>query len=120
MRRLRLSIRPSFCPNVTLDVNNVKRYHSIVIKSFADTFSEHIWRTGETRGSPPASVTRRKLAMLDAATKRDDLRVPPGNRLEKLSGDRKGQCSIHINDQYRICFVWREGNVHDVEITDYH
>ncbi len=58
--------------------------------------------------------------MLDAAAKLDDLRVPPGNRLEKLAGDRKGQHSIRINDQYRISFVWRHGNVHDVEITDYH
>ena len=91
-----------------------------MIKSFADAFSEQIWRTGKTRGSPPASVTRRKLAMLDAAARLDDLRVPPGNRLEKLAGDRKGQHSIRINDQYRICFVWRDGNVHDVEITDYH
>jgi toxin HigB-1 len=91
-----------------------------VIKSFADASSERIWRTGRTRGSPPASVTRRKLAMLDAAAKLDDLRVPPDNRLEKLAGDRKGQHSIRINDQYRTCLVWRDGNVHDVEITDYH
>jgi toxin HigB-1 len=62
----------------------------------------------------------RKLAMLDVAATLDDLRVPPGNRLEKLSGDRKGQHSIRINDQYRICFVWRDGNVHEVAITDYH
>jgi toxin HigB-1 len=91
-----------------------------VIKSFADVFSEQIWRTGKTRGSPPVSFTRRKLAMLDAVAKLEDLRVPPGNRLERLAGDRKGQHSIRINDQYRICFAWREGNVHDVEITDYH
>lgn len=58
--------------------------------------------------------------MLDVAATLDDLRVPPGNRLEKLSGDRKGQHSIRINDQYRICFQWRDGNVHEVEITDYH
>lgn len=58
--------------------------------------------------------------MLDVAATLDDLRVPPGNRLEKLSGDRKGQHSIRINDQYRICFQWCDGNVHEVEITDYH
>lgn len=91
-----------------------------MIESFADAFSEHIWRTGKTRGSPPASVTRRKLAMLDAAAKLEDLRVPPGNRLEKLAGNRGGQYSIRINDQYRICFAWRDGNVHDAEITGYH
>lgn len=91
-----------------------------MIKSFADARSEEIWRTGKTKGSPPAGVTIRKLAMLDVAATLDDLRVPPGNRLEKLSGDRKGQHSIRINDQYRICFQWRDGNVHEVEITDYH
>jgi toxin HigB-1 len=91
-----------------------------VIKSFADASSERIWRTGKTRGSPPASVTRRKLAMLDAAKRLEDLRVPPGNRLEKPVGDRKGQHSIRINDQYRICFVFRDGDAYEVEITDYH
>jgi len=91
-----------------------------VIKSFADSDSEQIWRTGKTKGSPPANVTRRKLAMLDAAARLADLRVPPGNRLEKLVGNRTGQHSIRINDQYRICFVWRGGNVYEVEITDYH
>lgn len=92
----------------------------LVIQSFADGRSEQIWRTGKTKGSPPASVTMRKLAMLDVAATLDDLRVPPGNRLEKLSGDRRGQYSIRINDQYRICFEWRDGNALDVEITDYH
>lgn len=58
--------------------------------------------------------------MLDAAQALQDLRVPPGNRLEKLSGDRKGQHSIRINDQWRICFRWKDGNAYDVEITDYH
>jgi proteic killer suppression protein len=91
-----------------------------VIKSFADANSERIWRTGKTRGSPPAAVTLRKLAMLDAASRLEDLRVPPENRLEKLAGNRKGQHSIRINDQYRICFVWRVGDAHEVEITDYH
>ncbi len=58
--------------------------------------------------------------MLDAAVRIDDLRVPPGNRLEALSGDRKGQHSIRINDKYRICFVWRDGDAYEVEIVDYH
>lgn len=58
--------------------------------------------------------------MLDAAQSLQDLRVPPGNRLEKLTGDREGQHSIRINDQWRICLRWKEGNAHDVEITDYH
>jgi proteic killer suppression protein len=91
-----------------------------VIKSFANWQTAEIWRTGKTRGAPPASVTRRKLAMLEGVLELDDLRVPPGNRLEKLRGDRLGQHSIRINDQYRICFVWRGHDAYDVEITDYH
>ena len=62
----------------------------------------------------------RKLEILNAALSLDELRVPPGNRLEKLSWDREGQYSIRINDQYRVCFEWKEGNAYDVEITDYH
>ncbi|MBD5647230.1 MAG: excinuclease ABC subunit A [Desulfovibrio sp.] len=67
-----------------------------------------------------ARVALRKLDMLDAATTLDDLRRPPGNRLEPLKGDRAGEHSIRINDQWRICFVWHEGNAHRVEIVDYH
>lgn len=62
----------------------------------------------------------RKLVMIDAAKKLDDLRIPPATRLEKLSRDRRGQHSIRINDQWRVCFRWRDGNAHDVEIVDYH
>jgi proteic killer suppression protein len=92
-----------------------------VIKTFANKQTAEIWRTGRPRrGAPPASVTKRKLAMLDGAQLLDDLKVPPGNRLEKLRGDRQGQYSIRINDQYRICFVWRGPDAYDVEITDYH
>jgi len=65
-------------------------------------------------------VARRKLEMLDAATLLGDLRVLPGNRLEELVGDRKGQHSIRINDPFRICFIWREGDAEQVEIVDYH
>ena len=71
----------------------------------------------------PADLRRvalRKLLLLDAAERIDDLRVPPGNRLEKLAGDRKGQHSIRINDQWRICFRWSGGDAFDVEVTDYH
>ena len=66
------------------------------------------------------SVARRKLDLLRRATRRDDLRFPPGNRLEKLQGDRAGQDSIRINEQYRICFVWKDDGVEQVEIVDYH
>jgi proteic killer suppression protein len=65
-------------------------------------------------------VARRKLEILDAAEVLQDLRIPPSNRLEKLSGDRKGQHSIRINDQWRICFEWRRGDAYNVEIADYH
>jgi proteic killer suppression protein len=91
-----------------------------VIKSFATSGTAEIWRTGRTKGSPPAGVTKRKLAMSDAAGNLEDLRLPPGNRLEKLKGDRQGQHSIRINDQYRICFIWSDHDAYEVEITDYH
>jgi toxin HigB-1 len=96
------------------------RYHVEVIKTFANRRTAEIWRTGKTRGSPPAGVTKRKLAMLDAATSLEDLKYPPGNRLEKLLGDRRGKHSIRINDQYRICFLWRGHDAYEVEIVDYH
>lgn len=67
-----------------------------------------------------ALVARRKLRALDASTILDDLKVPPGNRLEQLRGDRDGQHSIRVNDQWRLCFVWQEGDAYDVEIADYH
>ena len=91
-----------------------------VIRTFANRATEKIWRTGKTRGSPPSSVTKRKLAMLDAATELLDLQDPPGNRLEKLRGNRHEQHSIRINEQYRICFVWRDHDAYEVEVTDYH
>ena len=95
-----------------------------MIKTFANQETAEIWRTGKTKGTPPASVTKRKLAMLDSALTLDDLKVPPANRLEKLRGDRQGQYSIRIairnDDQYRICFVWRAPDAYDIEIADYH
>jgi toxin HigB-1 len=91
-----------------------------VIRSFANRQTAEIWRTGKTGGGPPGSVTRRKLAMLDNAQSLSDLRVLSGNRLEKLRGDRQGQYSIRINDQYRICFEWKGTDAYAVEIVDYH
>ncbi len=105
------------------DINNDARYACSVIKSFADKSTHEFWDTGKSQRMPPANLrkaSKRKLAMLDAAVKLDDLRIPPGNRLEELQHDRKGQLSIAINDQYRVCFVWRDGDAYDVEITDYH
>jgi proteic killer suppression protein len=93
-----------------------------VIKSFRDKETEQLFSRRFSRRFP-SSLHRaawKKLAMLDAAEQLSDLRIPPGNRLEKLAGDRAGEHSLRINDQWRICFRWREGNAHDVEITDYH
>jgi proteic killer suppression protein len=94
-----------------------------VIKTFADKNTKEFWDTGKSRGMPPAnlrSAAKKKLAMLHSAGRLEDLRVPPGNRLEQLRRDRVGQHSIRINDQFRVCFVWRDGDAFDVEITDYH
>jgi proteic killer suppression protein len=94
----------------------------MVIRSFRDAATEKVFRRERSRRLPP-SVQRqahRKLLLLDAAEALQDLRIPPGNRLERLSGDRSGQHSIRINDQWRICFRWDRGDASDVEITDYH
>jgi len=93
-----------------------------VIKSFRDRDAERLFDRHPTRRFGPGvrKVALRKLRMLDAAVKLDDLRVPPGNRLERLHGDRSGQHSIRINDQWRICFRWQRGDAWDVEIVDYH
>jgi proteic killer suppression protein len=93
-----------------------------VIVSIRDADTRLLWETGKTRRIP-ANIrisAWKKLAILNAALELDNLTVPPGNRLEALKGDRRGQHSIRINDQYRICFVWRDKNAHDVEIVDYH
>lgn len=95
-----------------------------MIVGFACKETHRIW-TGERSRRFPADMqdtALRKLRMLNAAPKLDDLKVPPGNRLEHLKGNRKGQCSIRINEQWRICFVWDhgQGGPSDVEIVDYH
>ena len=93
-----------------------------MIKSFRDRDAERLFDRRPTRqfGPDVEKVALRKLRMLDAAARLHDLRVPPGNRLERLRGDRFGQHSIRINDQWRICFRWHGGDAHDVEIVDYH
>jgi toxin HigB-1 len=95
---------------------------SCVIKSFADRRTEELFVTGRARRVPPEVVRRalRKLEAVDAATTVDDLRVPPGNRLHALSGDRRGQFAIAVNDQWRICFRFDAGDAYDVEFCDYH
>lgn len=92
-----------------------------MIKSFRCRNTQALFETGKSRRwSAILTVATRKLAQLDAAVTLDFLRSPPGNRLETLKGDRAGQHSIRINDQWRICFVWRDEGVFDVEIVDYH
>jgi toxin HigB-1 len=93
-----------------------------MIRGFRDTETERLFRRerGSKLARPLQRAALRKLLLLDAAESLDDLRVPPGNRLEKLAGDRQGQYSIRVNDQYRVCFRWAGGDAHDVEIVDYH
>lgn len=92
-----------------------------MISSFKSKETRALFKgTPARRFTAFASVALRKLDMLDAAACLDDLRIPPANRLEALKGNRQGQHSIRINDQWRICFVWRDGAAHAVEIVDYH
>jgi toxin HigB-1 len=93
-----------------------------VIRSFADVETERLFLKGRSRrlGSAVVERAKRKLQVLDSATVLKDLASPPGNRLEALRGNREGQHSIRINDQFRICFRWENGDAHEVEVTDYH
>ena len=93
-----------------------------MIVSFRDAETATIWEGRRSRRLPTdlQAVALRKLRLLNNARRLEDLRVPPANRLEALKGDRRGQYSIRINDQWRICFTWKEGNAHEVEIVDYH
>jgi proteic killer suppression protein len=93
-----------------------------MIASFRGKETERLWRSGKSRRLPAELHLRafKKLAILNAAVALDNLKVPPGNQLEVLRGDRAGRHSIRVNDQYRVCFVWRDGNAFDVEVVDYH
>ena len=93
-----------------------------MILSFRDKETEQLWQSGRNRRLP-ADLQRRafkKLAILNAAVALENLKVPPGNQLEALRGNRAGQHSVRVNEQYRVCFVWRNGNVFEVEIVDGH
>jgi proteic killer suppression protein len=93
-----------------------------MIKTFSDKQTAAIFEGLQVRKLPPEiqETARRKMKQIDAATKIENLRIPPGNRLELLKGNRAGQWSIRINDQWRICFRWEDGDAMDVEIADYH
>ena len=98
------------------------RYGWPVIVTFDCAATERIFRGERSRRLPPdiQNTARRKLEYLHRARRLDDLRMPPGNRLEALAGNRRGQHSIRVNDQWRICFEWQDGNAAHVEIVDYH
>ena len=93
-----------------------------MIRSFKDDDAKLLWETGKSRRIPATirKAALKKLLILQWATNLADLATPGGNRLEALAGDRKGQHSIRINDQYRLCFVWRERDAYEIEIIDYH
>lgn len=93
-----------------------------MIKTFADRHTQEFYAAGKSKKLPPDIVKRamRRLEYIDLAACLDDLKVPPSNRLHALKGDREGQHSISINDQWRICFRFIDGDAYDVEITDYH
>jgi toxin HigB-1 len=107
--------------NDLLDVNHASRYYLHMIVSFRDTGTAALADGRPVkRFANIASVARRKLRQLQIASRLSDLRVPPGNRLESLKGDRAGQHSIRVNDQFRVCFRWTAAGAEDVEIVDYH
>ena len=102
--------------------NNARRYYGGVIRSFADNDTERVWRREFVRSwsRELQQAAYRKLVLIDSATGLNDLQSLPGNRLEKLVGDRAGQYSIRVNDRWRICFIWRKDDAYEVEIVDYH
>jgi proteic killer suppression protein len=107
---------------ITLVVHNVWRYTARVLQSFRGKDTERVWQRRQSKrfDQQTQRAALRKLLILDAADQLRDLRVPPGNRLEKLKGDRANTYSIRINDQWRICFRWTRAGPEDVEIVDYH
>lgn len=107
---------------LALATNSGAYYYPVVIRSYRNKDTQAVAERRRVRRLPEDIQRRaqRKLMILNNATNVNDLRVPPGNRLEALSGDRDGQHSVRINDQWRICFVWSDGNAYEVEIVDYH
>ena len=93
-----------------------------MIKSFSCKETQRVFERSFSKKLPQdiQAKARQKLVLIDAAVELNDLRIPPGNRLEELKEDRKGQHSIRVNDQWRICFIWSAGDAYDVEVVDYH
>jgi proteic killer suppression protein len=108
--------------SLTCDIIDVPRYAQPVIRSFGDRDTERLWNEERVRSIDPRTLRTalRKLEQLHAAKVVDDLRIPRGNRREALKGDRRGQHSVRINDQWRICFIWKDGGDDDVELVDCH
>ena len=109
-----------FCLTILIRQSSIKDH--LVVKSFRNKETEKIYKREGSSKLPwdIQQVALRKLRMINNARNLIDLRIPPANKLEKLKGDRVGQHSIRINDQWRICFMWRDGDAYEVEITDYH
>ena len=107
---------------ITLYVNNGKRYDGPVIRSFRDKDTESIWQRRYIKklSRELSRLTYNKLVLINAAESINDLRVPPGNRLEKLAGNRAGQYSVRVNDHWRICFTWSTAGAGNVELVDFH
>lgn len=117
----RQALAVPWAPGITLDVIHAPRYYAAVIVSFKSAETEALANGRRVkRFESIEAVARRKLRQLQIAGRLEDLRVPPGNRLEALKGDRAGQHSIRVNDQFRVCFRWTAGGAEDVEIVDYH
>jgi toxin HigB-1 len=116
----RRSARPPF--GSIIATHHVTRYIRRMIRTFADRRTQQICEKGSARRFPADVTARaaRKLEYVDLATSLEDLKVPPGNRLHALKGDRRGQYAISINDQWRICFRFEDGDAYDVEVCDYH
>ena len=118
-------IAKRLCPptsTITIGVNSASRYHAEVIRSFGEKQTEKLFFRESSKALPKQlqRTALRKLVQIDAAEGLEDLRTPPVNRLELLRGQRRGQRSVRINDQWRICFIWKSGDAHSVEIVDYH
>ena len=106
---------------ITLDVNHAMRYYMHMIRSFKCKYTKALSKGQHVKQFVNiANVARRKLRQLEIANRLEDLRIPPGNHLEVLKGDRSGQHSIRINDQWRVCFYWTDAGAEDVEIVDCH